>query len=209
MTTTIYKSRNEIPTIDVNLVTISYNDGTNDYEFGFDTSNQIETEIQVEEQDAVRLVVKGKLRAQKPKESTITGVQITLHDNVFNPELVQVLQGGTITYDQTDTNKVTGYTPPVAGSSDKGFKFTLNAYSAQYNASGTIVQYEKTSFPNCQGDPIAFNSEDGSFRAPEYVINSMPNIGQAPYAITYVTSLPQLSDLPTNSSNSGGGGGGA
>ena len=71
------------------------------------------------------------------------------------------------------------------------------------------MQYEKTSFPNCQGDPIAFNSEDGSFRAPEYVINSMPNIGQAPYAITYVTSLPQLSDLPTNSSNSGGGGGGA
>ena len=193
MTTTIYKSRNEIPTIDVNLVTISYNDGTNDYEFGFDTSNQIETEIQVEEQDAVRLVVKGKLRAQKPKESTITGVQITLHDNVFNPELVKVLQGGTITYDNT-TGAVTGYTPPVAGSNDKGTKFTLNAYSAQYNASGTIVQYEKTSFPNCQGDPIAFNSEDGTFRAPEYVINSMPNNGQAPYAITYVSALPTLTD---------------
>ena len=194
---TVYKSKDEIPTIDVSLVTIEVTtvvEGESvTREFGFDTANQIETEVQVEEQDAVRLVVKGILRAQKPKESTITGVQITLHDNVFNPELVKILQGGTITYDQT-TGKVTGYTPPVAGSSDKGTKFTLNAYSAQYDASGTIVQYEKTSFPNCQGDPIAFNSEDGTFRAPEYVINSMPNTGQAPYSITYVSTLPTLTD---------------
>ena len=200
MPSTVYKSKNEIPTIDVALVTIETvdNSGTDPvtYEFGFDTANQIETEVQVEEQDAVRLVVKGKLRAQKPKEATITGVQITLHDNVFNPELVKILQGGTITYDGT-SGALTGYTPPVAGSDDKGTKFKLNAYSAQYNAAGTIVNYEKTSFPNCQGDPIAFNSEDGAFRAPEYVINSMPNTGEAPYAVSYVSTLPTLTDPAT------------
>lgn len=191
---TVYKSKNEIPTIDCSLVTISYNDGTNDYEFGFDTANQIETEIQVEEQDAVRLVIKGILRAQKPKQTTVTGVQITLHDNVFNPELVKILQGGTIVYDSTDPTKVVSYAPPVAGSAESRTKFTLNAYSAQYNASGTIVQYEKTSFPNCLGDPIAFNTEDGTFRAPEYVINSMPNIGESPYDISWVAQLPTLAD---------------
>lgn len=195
------KSRNEIPTIDVNLVTITTKSGK---EFGFDTANQIEVEVQTETQDAVRLVVKGRLRAQKPEEATITGHQITLHDNVFNPELVKVLQGGKILYFQ-DADKQTmsenptsfgfaKYTPPVAGSAEKGEVFTLNAYSAIYNAAGVITGYEKTIYPNCQGVPVAFSSEDGTFRAPEYTINSAPDTGEAPYDIEWVAELPELDD---------------
>ena len=46
--------KNAIPTIDVSLVTISYdNDGTT-VEIGFDTANQIEVEAQTDEQDAVK-----------------------------------------------------------------------------------------------------------------------------------------------------------
>lgn len=184
----VKKSKAEIATIDCCLVTIETNDG----EFGFDTANKIEVEPQIEEQDAVKLVVKGILRAQKPKVSTITGNEITLTDNVFNPELVLVLQGGTIKYDSEDTTKIVGYTPPVAGSSDKGEVFKLNAYSAQYDASGQIVQYEKITYPNCQGVPVAFGSEDGVFRVPEYTINSAPKNGEAPYDINYVAELPTL-----------------
>lgn len=195
------KSRNEIPTIDVNLVTVTTKSGK---EFGFDTANQIEVEVQTETQDAVRLVVKGRLRAQKPEEATITGHQITLHDNVFNPELVKVLQGGKILYFQ-DANKQTmsenptnfgfaKYTPPVAGSAEKGEVFTLNAYSAIYNAAGVITGYEKTMYPNCQGVPVAFSSEDGTFRAPEYTINSAPDTGEAPYEVEWVPELPVLDD---------------
>lgn len=182
------RSKNEIATIDCSMITIEV-DNT---EFGFDTANQIQVEPQTEDEDAVKLVVKGILRAQKPGQKTITGNEITLTDNVFNPELVLVLQGGTIVYDQQDPNKIVSYTPPVAGSSDKGEKFTLNAYSAQYNAAGTIVRYEKISYPNCQGDPVAFGAEDGAFRAPEYTIQSAPNTGEAPYTITYVDALPVL-----------------
>ena len=187
------KSKAEIATIDCCLVTIRTDDG----EFGFDTANKIEVEPQIEEEDAVKLVVKGILRAQKPKISTITGNQITLTDNVFNPELVLVLQGGTIQYDGVETTKIVGYTPPVAGSSDKGKVFKLNVYSAQYDASGQIVQYEKITYPNCQGVPVAFGSEDGAFRAPEYTINSAPKTGEAPYVITYVESLPTLAAANT------------
>lgn len=194
--------KNAIPTIDVSLVTISYdNDGTT-VEIGFDTANQIEVEAQTEEQDAVKLIVKGKLKAQKPASVTITGHKITLHDNVFIPELVKLLQGGTIKYWQdanhtesgtTETDYgVAGYTPPVTGSDDKGKVVTLNAYSAIYNAAGVITGYEKTMYPNCTGVPIAFNSEDDTFRAPEYTINSAPNTGQPPYDISYVKALPVL-----------------
>lgn len=192
------KSKAEIATIDVSLVTIEV-DGT---EFGFDTASSIEVEPQINEEEAITLVVKGILRAQKPAVSTITGNQITLTDNVFNPELVQTLQGGTIKYwadaehsSETGADAgfgISSYTPPVAGSADKGKVFKLNAYSANYDASGQIVQYEKITYPNCQGTPVALSSEDGAFRAPEYTINSAPKSNEAPYVITYVDELPVL-----------------
>ena len=184
----VKKAKAEIATIDCCLVTIETESG----EFGFDTANSISVEPQIEEEDAVKLVVKGILRAQKPKVSTITGNTITLTDNVFNPELVLVLQGGTIKYDSQTPTKIIGYTPPAAGSADKGEVFKLNAYSAQYDASGQIAQYEKITYPNCQGTPVAFGAEDGTFRAPEYTINSAPKTGEAPYDISYVAALPVL-----------------
>lgn len=187
----VKKSKAEIATIDCNLITIELSDGR---EFGFDTANKLGVEPQIEEEDAVKLVVKGILRAQKPKTSTITGHELTLTDNVFNPELVLVLQGGEIIYNPEDPDEIVGYNPPVAGSRDKGEVFKLNAYTAQYDASGQIVKYEKMSYPNCQGVPVAFSSEDGAFRAPEYTINSAPKTGEPPYKLTYVKSLPMLVD---------------
>ena len=59
MAGTVYKSKAEIPTIDVNLVTIE----ANGREFGFETANSVALEVQTEEQDAVKLVIKGKLKS--------------------------------------------------------------------------------------------------------------------------------------------------
>lgn len=192
------KRATEIPTIDVSLVSIQAKDSQDEYIL--DTASVIEVEPQVEEQDAIKLIVKGVLKAQKPMTSTLTGNQITLTDNVFTPEIVKILQGGTIHYwaNEGHTSEgdvptefgISGYTPPVAGSSEKGQTFTLNAYSAQYNAAGEIVQYEKIMYPNCKGVPVAFGSEDDTFRSPEYTINSAPNKGEAPYDIDYVAALP-------------------
>lgn len=186
----VKKSKAEIATIDVSLVTIELESG----EFGFDTSSKIGVEPQIEETDAVKLVIKGVLRAQKPKVSTVTGNQITLTDNVFNPQLALALQGGKIIYDVENPNKIIGYDAPIAGSADKGETFKLNCYSAQYDASGSIVNYEKITYPNCHGEPVAFSTEDDAFRAPEYTINSAPKKGEAPYTIRYVEELPVLQD---------------
>lgn len=190
----------EIPTIDVAMVTIAVSGGT---EIALQTASKIAVSVQTETEDAVKLVVKGKLIAQKPETTTITGNTVTLTDNVFNPEMVKILQGGTVKYwssenqtTETDSDAgygVSSYTPPVAGSDDKGTPFTLNAYSAIYDAAGLITGYEKIAYPNCQGTPVALNSEDNVFRAPEYTINSAPKTGEAPYKITYVKTLPTVS----------------
>lgn len=182
---------NEIPTIDCVLVSIQANEQGAD-EIILDTANKIAVEVGTETEDAVKLIVKGRLIAQKPEVTTVTGNTITLTDNVFNDKIVPILQGGTCTYDQT-TGAFTGYTPPVAGSTDKGKVFTLNAYSAIYNEAGILTGYEKISYPNCQGVPVAFGSEDGTFRAQDYTINSAPANGEAPYTLTIVQTLPSAS----------------
>lgn len=182
----VKKSRSEISTIDCSLITIETAAG----EFGFDTSNKLAVEPQVNEQEAVQLIVKGVLRAQKLGQTTITGHQLTITDNVFNAELVVALQGGNVVYD--DDNVVQSYTPPLSGSKETRETFKVNGYSAQYDASGQIVRYEKITYPNCQGSPVAFSSEDGVFRTPEYVIKSAPKTGEAPFVLSYVKKLPTL-----------------
>lgn len=183
-----------IPTIDVSLVVVRTGvvdgDDTNATEIAVDTANKVGVEPQTETTDAIKLVKLGRLIAQKPATTTITGHQITLTDNVFIPELVKILQGGTV----EGTGDTLTYTPPVAGSTDKGQVFELDCYSAQYDASGQIVRYEKITYPNCQGTPVAMSSEDDVFRVPEYTINSAPKEGEAPYKISYVETLPQFTD---------------
>lgn len=185
------KKGTEIPTIDVVLVSIKPQ-GVDTDEIILDTANKIQVTVATETTEKQTLVVKGRLIAQKPEQTTITGHSIVLTDNVFNPELVKILQGGTIKYDSGESTKVVGYTPPVVGSTDKGQVFDLNAYSAIYDAAGIIQGYEKIKYPNCQGVPIALNSEDGVFRASEYTINSAPTNGQAPYDMDIVKTLPTV-----------------
>lgn len=194
MSSTVYKSKAEIPTIDVALVTIE----VDSREFGFDTANSIEVEPQLNETDPVQLIIKSKLKAQKRGVTTLTGNKITLTDNVFNPELVLAIQGGSIQYDTSNSSKIIGYKPPTAASGDTGKTFKLNAYSAQYNAAGQIVQYEKITYPNCTGVPVAFKSVDNEFRTPEYTINSAPDEDEEPYVISYVDALPTLSEPTAN-----------
>jgi hypothetical protein len=185
------KKGTEIPTIDVVLVSIKPQ-GVDADEIILDTANKIQVTVATETTEKQTLVVKGRLIAQKPEQTTITGHSIVLTDNVFNPELVKILQGGTIKYDSGEPTKVVGYTPPVVGSTDKGQVFDLNAYSAIYDAAGIIQGYERIKYPNCQGVPIALNSEDGVFRASEYTINSAPTNGQAPYDMDIVKTLPTV-----------------
>lgn len=187
---TTKKKLESIPTIDVSLVVIRVGGTNSGTEYALDTANQIAVDVQTETTDAVKLIKLGKLLAQKGAVTTVTGMQVTLTDNVFSPTVAKILQGGTITGKLSDNTLV--YTPPVAGSDEKGDVFEMDTYSAQYDASGQIVRYEKVTYPNCQGTPFGVGSQDDTFRVPEYIINSAPKTGEAPYKISYVAQLPDF-----------------
>lgn len=187
-----FKKGNEIATIDVVLVTITAKIGEKTVELALNTANKVQIDPQIETEEAKKLIIKGTLKAQKRGKTILTGNKITLSDNVFNPELVQILQGGTIEYAE-DGITVLKYTPPLAGESlDSLPVFELNTYSAQYDEAGLIVRYEKTTYPNCTGQPISMPSEDNVFRALSYTIDSAPAKGEAPYAMEYVDELPAV-----------------
>lgn len=184
------KRAQAIPTIDCQLVVVRPVGETTWY--ALDTATSIGVEPQIETTDAVKLIIKNKLRAQKREGQTITGHTITLTDNVLTPELVQILQGGTITTDSV-SGEITGYKPPKVGSDDTGKIFELDTYSAIYGTSGTLLKYEKITYPNCKGNPVAFGAEDNVFRAPQYTITSAPE-GVEPYTISYVDELPTVTE---------------
>lgn len=191
---TTTKKPHEIPTIDCVLVTLSpHTTSDSKIEYAIDTASKIQVDIQTETTDAVKLIIKGVLKAQKHKQVTVTGNQITLTDNVFTPEIVQMLQGGTLETDN-ETGAIKSYTPPLVGAQRAELPiFDIIAYSAIYNAAGMIVNYEKITYPNCQGNPISMTSEDNVFRVNEYIIDSAPNTGEAPYKLEYVDTLPTVS----------------
>lgn len=183
------KKGHEIAVIDVAMVTITIS-GDSPLEMGLKTSSQIQVEPQIETTEAIKLIIKGVLVAQKRQTDTLTGNSITMTDNVFNPELVKIIQGGTITYDEDGNFK--SYTPPVVGQEYKPVPFTMNVYSGHYDASGIVIDYEKVTYPNCTGVPVSMASQDDVFTAPEYTIISAPGDGEAPYTIEMVKDLPEL-----------------
>ena len=191
------KKAQGIPTIDVSLIVIRVGDEDSGTEWAIDTANKLGVEPQVSTVEAIQLVKLGRVIAQKPQTTTITGHQLTLTDNVFTPEIMKILQGGEV----TGSGATLKYVPPVSGSGEKGEIFELDAYSAEYDASGQIVKYEKITYPNCQGSPVPINTEDDVFRLPEYTIMSAPNKGQAPYELSYVTKLPDFSEATLSVQN--------
>ncbi len=158
--------------------------------FRWKTASNLDAELNITEGEAVELIVNGQLIAQKRAKDVVTGSTLTVTDNVFAPEIVKFIQGGEFEVDEL--GNFVSYTAPLSGDEIKTDKFDFNVYTAQRDVAGDIVSYIKVAFPNCTGKPVNIKLENGTFFAPEYTIVSAPSTGEAPYTITAVEELPEL-----------------
>lgn len=181
----------ERATIDCSMIVATTKE-ENPRSIAITSGSKIVVEPQVETTEAVKLIVKGVLKAQKPEKRTLTGHLITLTDNLTILEMIEILQGGTLVKD-SDGN-IVSYEPPVSGAEYEPVKFVLDVYSAQMSGS-EVIGYEKITYPGCTGQPAGLNSEDNVFRATEYPISSSPASGEAPYKIEYVKELPVVEQV--------------
>ncbi len=181
----------EVATIDAALIVLTPESGEGD-SIGITTNTAVETEVQTETTDANKLLIKGVLKAQKKEKQTLTGIQLTLTDNMTVLDLAKAVQGGTILRD--GSGKITKYTPPVVGEEEEQEKYTVEIYTACMDSSGDIIKYEKTTYKHCTGQPFAYNAKDDEWRSAQYVLLCLPKQGEPPYEIEYMDELPEVED---------------
>lgn len=175
--------------IDVEMVEIVAHNLEQDT-YRWKTASNLDAELNITEGEATELIVNGQLIAQKRAKDVVTGSTLTVSDNVFVPEIITFIQGGQFEVDEN--GEFISYQGPIAGDEIKTDKFDFNIYTAQRDVAGDIVSYMKVAFPNCSGKPVNIKLENGAFFAPEYTIISAPSTGDAPYTITAVEELPEL-----------------
>lgn len=175
------KVLNQYAVSDVSLVVLET--GTEDYPFT--TASEVETEEVVEEGEEQSLIIKNKVIANRAAQDAVLGTDITMVDNVFCMEVMQLLQGGEISGSK--------YTAPKIGELPAKTKFTATLYSAVVSTDGDTGEFIKVMYPSCSGNSVPLAFKDGEYSAPEYTINSRPAQGQAAYTIEKVASLPEFS----------------
>lgn len=175
------KVLNQYAVSDVSLVVLE----TASDAYPFTTSSEIETEEVVEEGEEQSLIIKNKVIANRAAQDAVLGTDITMVDNVFCMEVMQLLQGGEISGSK--------YTAPKIGELPAKTKFTATLYSAVVSTDGDTGEFIKVMYPSCSGNSVPLAFKDGEYSAPEYTINSRPAQGQAAYTIEKVASLPEFS----------------
>lgn len=153
----------------------------------FATADEISCEPVIEEGEAVNLTIKNKVIAQKQTPDMVLGHDITCKDNVFTPELLADIQGGTV---EKNLESFSKYTAPNVGAMPSTKTFDFVAYIEVVGDDGPTGEYLKYTFPNCKGSFISPNFKDGEYYANEYTIKSRPVLGTSLYTVELVEELP-------------------
>ncbi|MCL2874255.1 MAG: hypothetical protein FWE29_04905 [Defluviitaleaceae bacterium] len=171
----------------VSLVVLTDKEGR---AYSFSTATKANAKVLIENGKRTELIIKGILKAQRQFDSTIKGVEVEFQDNMFLPEVVAVLQGGTVTKDAG--GNFMKYIPPVAGFKPELNSFNVDIYTEETDTSGITLRYAKLSLPNGKGEPIELGFEDDRFFSARYIIKTAPRAGEAPYVIEMVDELPRV-----------------
>lgn len=166
----------------VNVVKcIVTNEKTNEsFDIG-DTASEIEVEPILSEGSRDILRVKNKILGINETEDIVIGYTLKLVDNTFNLDVMQLVDGGTISGDH--------YESIPAGQVVEKDLFTLTVYTEEKDYSRT-TGYTKFEWKHCKGKVPKYKIEDGNFIVPEFEAESIPFRGESAVDIDSVSSLP-------------------
>lgn len=188
-TPTDVKKATGLATIDASMIVIKTKDDE-PKTYGFNSSQKVVIEANIETLEAIKLIIKGVVEAQRPEKRILTGSTITITNLETIMEMLPLCNGGELTKD-TSTKAITGYKAPIAGTESKRTKFDLYVYQAIMSGSST-TGYLETHFPSCEGQPVVMGAEDDVFQQSEYTIISAPGDGERAFETITVDSLPEL-----------------
>lgn len=173
---------------DVSMIEIVVGEDT----YTFDTADEVTIEEVLDEGEEQTLKIKGRLYANRAADDTVLGNDITCKDNLMSPELLQIMQGGTLNVD--DSGNFVSYAAPATGATDNRVKFTTNIYTAEVSTDGDTGRYLKVTYPDCYGSSVPLTFQDGVYFTNSYTIKSRPAKGSSPYSVEFVDELPTASE---------------
>ena len=146
-----------------------------------DTASEIDVEpiLSAGKRDILR--VKNKILGINDTEDIVIGYKLKLKDNTFNIDVMQLVDGGTITGGN--------YSSIPAGEEVSKDLFTLTVYCEEKDYSET-TGYTKFEWKHCKGKVPKYKIEDGNFVVPEFEAESIPFRGESAVGIDSVVTLP-------------------
>lgn len=160
-----------------------------------DCAESLTVEPQTEDGDdeVLRCPSTGRVLAYRTTADVVYAYELTLTDNQFDPEIIELIASGIPVY-ATDGTTIIGIDAAPLGGTDAVLTryFRLTVFVAAYDGA-SISRYVKFVFNKCYGIAPSFTFEQ-AFYAPEFTITATEasNAGLPVYQIRYVA----VSDLP-------------
>ena len=119
------------------------------------------------------------------------GYNLTFKDNTFDPEIMALVEGGTVKKSGGDTGDITGYDSPMLSSGATNMKpFRMTLYVPNY-VGDSIINYVKIVLNNCTGTAPSMNLGK-EFFAPEFNVKAR----EATKASLPIKSMEYVTKLP-------------
>lgn len=155
-----------------------------------DVASEADVTAFVSEGEQKELRVKNVIKAQNNMEDIVKGYDIRLLSATLAAEILALVDGGTLRFDDIEVTKVVGYDAPAIGEVIERQPFTLKIYTEEKDADGSTISYVCFKFLHCKGTPVNYRMQDGEFFAPEMLIRSRPKKGESPASVDFIDALP-------------------
>ena len=164
---------------------------TNGAQFKVDTAETAELEAVTSEgtEDLKRNDTRILAIVRTP--DLLYGYNLTFKDNTFDPEIMALVEGGTVKKASGETGAITGYDSPMLSAGAANMKpFRMTLYAPNY-VGDSIVNYVKIVLNNCTGTAPGMNLGK-EFFAPEFNVKAREATkASLPIkSMEYVTALP-------------------
>ena len=119
------------------------------------------------------------------------GYNLTFKDNTFDPEIMALVEGGTVKKASGGTGAITGYDSPMLSAGAANMKpFRMTLYVPNY-VGDSIINYVKIILNNCTGTAPSMNLGK-EFFAPEFNVKAR----EATKASLPIKSMDYVAKLP-------------
>lgn len=156
-----------------------------------DVASEAEAIAYLSEGDETILRVKNKIKAQNNTEDIVLGYDLKFVNATVIPEILALVDGGTVTYSDPDTNLIVSkYEAAAVGSVVDRTPFTAKVYTEVKDTDGSTTSYVCFNYKNCKGKPVNYSLVDGDFYAPELNLKSRSKLGASPVTVEFLEDLP-------------------